>query len=468
MTTYNVSTVSAFQSALSQAKAGDSILLAPGTYAGLSISNVNIAGGAVTIGSQNNANPAVLSTFELQSSSGLSFSHLEFSTVGSSDPYFAFRVYDSQNISYDSILAQGTVGSSSTGPDAFLFQGCNGVSITNSSFNYLPDGLRVTQDSNVTLSGNSFQNLESDGIDASQVSSITISNNTFTNFDPLSGDHPDAIQFSTGDTTAPSQNITITGNTIVRGAGGAFQGIFLGNEIGMTYQNVTVTNNHILGGLGNGIAVGQGSNVLVSGNYVDGYPDQLSALSVQSSSGVQLNNNFAEGWNYLSTDTGLTQSGNQTLAAITATSPPLILNPGSTTPVSASGAATLVAPSLMVIDPESVTVASAQVSITGGFLAGDALNFANQNGITGSYNAATGVLTLTGTASQTAYQAALEAITFSSSASDPTHGGTDTARNIAFLVNDGLQSSRRLAASLAVVRPDAVGDRTMRAPELSH
>ena len=42
----------------------------------------------------------------------------------------------------------------------------------------------------------------------------------------------------------------------------------------------------------------------------------------------------------------------------------------------------------------------ATVTIGAGFLAGDTLNFTNQNGISGSYNAATGVLTLTGTATR--------------------------------------------------------------------
>ena len=50
---------------------------------------------------------------------------------------------------------------------------------------------------------------------------------------------------------------------------------------------------------------------------------------------------------------------------------------------------------------------SATVSISTGFLTGDTLNFTNQNGITGSYDTATGVLTLTGTASVANYQTAL-------------------------------------------------------------
>src|SRR5579871_5731245 len=142
MTTFNVSTTAGFQSALTQAKAGDSILLAGGTYSGVGISNINVAGGTVTIASQNAANPAVFSNFEIQSSSGLAFSHVEFSTVGSTDAYYAFRVYDSQNISYDSVQVTGpTSGYAGGGPDGFLFQGDTGVSITNSTFAYLADGM---------------------------------------------------------------------------------------------------------------------------------------------------------------------------------------------------------------------------------------------------------------------------------------------------------------------------------------
>jgi hypothetical protein len=54
------------------------------------------------------------------------------------------------------------------------------------------------------------------------------------------------------------------------------------------------------------------------------------------------------------------------------------------------------------------------VQITGNFVSGqDPLGFANQNGIAGSYNAVTGVLTLTGQASLAQYQAALQSVTYS-------------------------------------------------------
>ena len=82
----------------------------------------------------------------------------------------------------------------------------------------------------------------------------------------------------------------------------------------------------------------------------------------------------------------------------------------------------------------------ATVSISSGFITGDALNFTNQNGITGSYDAATGVLTLSGTASLGNYQTALDSISygFNPANGDPTGGAAaDTSRTISWVVNDG-------------------------------
>jgi hypothetical protein len=78
-----------------------------------------------------------------------------------------------------------------------------------------------------------------------------------------------------------------------------------------------------------------------------------------------------------------------------------------------------------------------------GFLSGDTLNFTNQNGITGSYNAATGVLTLSGNASVANYQTALDSVTFSftPATADPTGGAAnDASRTITWTVTDGSTS----------------------------
>ncbi len=98
----------------------------------------------------------------------------------------------------------------------------------------------------------------------------------------------------------------------------------------------------------------------------------------------------------------------------------------------------------VVTDPDSGgAISTATISIGTGFLTGDLLNFSPQNGITGSYAAGTGILTLSGTSSIADYQAALESITYSFSPAngDPTHGGSDTSRIIDWQVTDGSSSN---------------------------
>jgi len=109
-----------------------------------------------------------------------------------------------------------------------------------------------------------------------------------------------------------------------------------------------------------------------------------------------------------------------------------------------SHAPVVVAPGLTVGDADNVAEASASVAITSGFHAGeDVLAFANTAGmgdIAGSYDAATGVLTLTSagaTATLAEWQAALDSVSYDDTASDPTAGN----RILAFTVNDGVASS---------------------------
>lgn len=75
----------------------------------------------------------------------------------------------------------------------------------------------------------------------------------------------------------------------------------------------------------------------------------------------------------------------------------------------AGSAAVALDPGLSISDPGSPTLAGATISVDAGFLAGDTLSVGSaQAGVTSSYNAGTGVLTLSGVATLAAYQAALE------------------------------------------------------------
>jgi VCBS repeat-containing protein len=111
-------------------------------------------------------------------------------------------------------------------------------------------------------------------------------------------------------------------------------------------------------------------------------------------------------------------------------------------------------PGLTISDADSQNIVSATVSIANNFHAAeDSLGFTDQNGIHGSYNSATGVLTLSGVSSVANYQAALRSVTYFNGSDDPS-GAT---RTVSYQVDDGSSqnhSSDIFTASIDVIPAD--------------
>ena len=100
---------------------------------------------------------------------------------------------------------------------------------------------------------------------------------------------------------------------------------------------------------------------------------------------------------------------------------------------------------LTVTDVDSTNLAGATVSITATYVTGqDVLGFTNQNGITGSFDAATGVLTLTGTATVANYQTALRSVTYANTSDNPINVGA-AAPSTSGSANDGAANSSTVA-----------------------
>jgi hypothetical protein len=141
---------------------------------------------------------------------------------------------------------------------------------------------------------------------------------------------------------------------------------------------------------------------------------------------------------------------------VTETSPPVLAGAGNTVTFTQGGAPVIASPGVTVSDVESLNLASATVSVSGGFLAGDTLAAATgSTGISASYNAATGVLTLSGTASLASYQTVLESVTYSSTSVNPTNSGTDTSRTLSWVVNDGALISNTVTSTVGVTETSA-------------
>lgn len=100
------------------------------------------------------------------------------------------------------------------------------------------------------------------------------------------------------------------------------------------------------------------------------------------------------------------------------------------------------------LDNEDLDLAGATVSIIGGFVSTeDALSFTDQNGITGSYNTTTGVLTLTGDATLTEYITAVQSVSYVNSSEDP----DESPRTIEVIINDGTEDSDPFTRVINVV-----------------
>ncbi len=120
---------------------------------------------------------------------------------------------------------------------------------------------------------------------------------------------------------------------------------------------------------------------------------------------------------------------------------------GPSTPVAIDAGLTL-------SDPDNATLASATVTITGSFQPGeDVLIFANDGSsmgnITASYNAGSGVLTLTSagaTATLAQWQAALRTVAYTNGSDTP----NEATRTIGFVVNDGQDSSTAATKAIGV------------------
>ncbi len=93
---------------------------------------------------------------------------------------------------------------------------------------------------------------------------------------------------------------------------------------------------------------------------------------------------------------------------------------------------------IAISDVDDTHIESAVVQITGNYANGqDVLAFTNQNGITGSWNATNGTLTLSGSATLGQYEAALRSITYTNTSDN----ASTATRTVSFTVNDGSANS---------------------------
>ena len=121
---------------------------------------------------------------------------------------------------------------------------------------------------------------------------------------------------------------------------------------------------------------------------------------------------------------GYTVSASENVAVVPVNQPPLVqLNDTTDLRYQINSSPIAIMSKALVSDPDSNNLLSLTVQITAGYQSGnDILSFTNQLGITGSFNATLGVLTLSGSSYVGNYRQALRAVSFNTIGSGATPG----------------------------------------------
>ncbi len=155
---------------------------------------------------------------------------------------------------------------------------------------------------------------------------------------------------------------------------------------------------------------------------------------------------------------GFGAAGTRTITVAAVNDPPAITTSPGPLAYADGGPATAIDPGLTLTDLDG-SIASATVQITGNLSSPqDVLALALAPGILASYDAATGTLSLTGSATAAAYQTALRAVTYRNTSGNP----STAARTVTFIASDGVVSSppatRAINVSAVDDAPVAVND----------
>ncbi len=293
--------------ALQNAHAGDIIQLSGGAWGDVNLSNIHFDSGNVHITSADQSNEAMLTSMTLTGCSGLSIDHLNVAIPATNGSNYAVTLGGDTNVSLSDMSISGPSGG------GVLIRNSSGITVTHSDLGNLGVGMSIVDNSNITVSGNSVHDITGDGIDSVAVTNEVLSGNTFADFYTPDGVHPDAMQFW-GDSTGGCSNVLVEDNVLTRGNGNQYQGVFIQGG-----DHFEIVGNALVGLAANGVVLGGVVTGLVTGNFVEGFPDtggsNIITRAVSSNVSVVGNTdsgvvNIAEGG---VANPGYVESGNTTI-----------------------------------------------------------------------------------------------------------------------------------------------------------
>lgn len=282
--TITVTSSAELSAALKSATGGETIVLSGQAKFSLSLADHNPAS-TVTITSADPQAPATFETVSLTRCSNITIDSVDFNSAGTTRASWLndLNITDCSKIALINSVMTNTAtafndGTATVGDNAISIYDSDGITIAGNTIQNYYNSLHAHRSSDIIIEGNELTKIQGDGMQFSAITNMLIKDNYLHDFlgSLHSLNHDDMIQFWTSGTTAPTSNITITGNILDSQSGSATQGIFFGNEVvradptntAMYYQNVVIDNNFVRNGEGNGIAVYYTNGLQITNNAV--------------------------------------------------------------------------------------------------------------------------------------------------------------------------------------------------------
>ena len=244
------------------------------------------ANNPIVIGALDVNNPPVVTEIYLQNASYLTMTDLKVdsSSLSSPLPYHDVRIYNSDNIEFVnnqmSSTADGFLGGSAPstkGGSVALIRNSQDINFSGNYIENYTGGVGFLEVDGLKFNDNEMVGIQHDGFQAGGIKNVEINNNYMHDFfgSVQSINHSDFIMIWGTNAQSVTSNVQISGNVLDTNGGGAYQGIFIGNNqfggsgpSGQYFQGIEVFDNLVSTSMYHGISVGDAQGVSIYDNTV--------------------------------------------------------------------------------------------------------------------------------------------------------------------------------------------------------
>lgn len=277
-TTVTVSSAAQLLAAAKAAKTGGTILLAPGNYGDVSLSNLAPTG-TITMRSADPGNDAVFRTLNMMRAHNIVIEDIDIHrplAPGASQNTYAVNVGHASNITFIGIDVSGSLNNDARDDGLGMSLNGNHISVIDSTFTQLRTAVAAAG-VDFLFAGNTLTQVRQ-GMTIRSMTRAVIEGNYAADFqaDCEKKEHPDVFQVHSGAGANASSELIFRNNVMLPGANGFVGGIYVQSEAfikgraDQRHTNILVENNYYEGNYRHAITLHNADDVIVRNNTVRG------------------------------------------------------------------------------------------------------------------------------------------------------------------------------------------------------